>query len=223
VIPGGLPTIDPFPVLLTASGTRVKGTPPIDAVTALARVIGMTQEPEPVQAPPHTTGPDGVSVTSTPAPNEATHASPQSTPGTSLVTVPPAVATDIAYTVSGGANVAVTVFGLSMTIEQGPVPVQPADQPANDQPGVGFASSVTVLSVEKDAVHVGPQAMPTGWLVTVPLPLTVTARGNIVGRARPKNAVTPYDLPGASSIGQQPSNPSNSEPGSGVAVSVTGW
>ena len=172
---------------------------------------------------PTTTGPaDGVSVTSTPAPNAATHASPHSTPGTSLVTDPPAVATDRAYTVSGGANVAVTVFGLSMTIEHAPVPVQPTVQPANDQPGVGVAPSVTVLSVEKDAVHVRPQATPPGWLVTVPLPMTVTASGNAVGRRRVKTAVTPYVFPGSSWIGQQPSKPSNSEPGSGTPVSVKG-
>ncbi len=86
-------TIEPFPVTLTASGLCVGCTPPMAAVTERARVTGTTQAPLPVQAPPQVTGPDAVNVTGTPAPNEATQAAPQTIPGTSLVTVPPAAAT----------------------------------------------------------------------------------------------------------------------------------
>ena len=83
----------PFPVTLTASGFCVGWTPPIAAVTERARVTGTTHVPLPVQAPPQLTGPDAASVTETPAPKEATQAPPQTIPGTSLVTVPPAAAT----------------------------------------------------------------------------------------------------------------------------------
>ena len=89
-------TIVPFPVTLTASGLCVGWTPPMAAVTERARVTGTTQAPLPVQAPPQFTGPDAVNVTGTPAPNEATQAAPQTIPGTSLVTVPPAAATTTA-------------------------------------------------------------------------------------------------------------------------------
>ena len=92
-ITAGELTIEPFPVTLTASGRCVGCTPPIVAVTERARVTGTTHAPPPVQAPPQVTGPDAVSVTGTPAPKEATQASPQTIPGTSLVTVPPAAAT----------------------------------------------------------------------------------------------------------------------------------
>jgi hypothetical protein len=85
-------------------------------------------------------------VTSTPAPNDPTHASPQLIPGMSLATEPPAVPTASWYTVSGGANVAVTERGLFMVTMHVPVPVQAPDQPEKDQPGIGLAVRVTSLS-----------------------------------------------------------------------------
>ena len=75
--------------------------------------------------------------------------------------------------------------------------MQAPDQPANDQPGVGIAMSVTVLSVANCAVQVAPQSIPPGWLVTFPLPLTVTASGNCDGRTRTNVALTSYVLPGS--------------------------
>jgi hypothetical protein len=227
-IPAGELTIDPLPVTLTAIGRRVGWTPPMAAVTARARITGTTQAPLPVHAPPQLTEPDGVRVTFTPAPNEATQASPQAIPGTSLVTVPPPAATATAYTVSGGANVAVTDRGSPILTEHDPVPVQAPVQPANDQPGVGAAISVTVLSVANEAVHVWPQSIPAGWLVTLPLPVTVTASGNCVGRARTNVAVISYVFPGSTGSMVHLSsphgpNPSNADPGSAVALSVTGW
>jgi hypothetical protein len=226
-IPAAGPEIDPFPVTLTASGAREGCVPPIAAVTERARVIGTTQAPVPVHAPPHATGPDAVSVTSTPAPKDATQASPQTMPGTSLVTDPPPAATAKANTVSGGAKVAVTARGSSILTEHPPVPVHAPVQPVNDQPGVGDADSVTVLSVANIAEHVAPQLMPAGWLVTVPLPLSVTASGNCVGRVRTNVALTSYVLPG--SIGSivhlsspHEPKPSNAEPGSALANNVTG-
>jgi hypothetical protein len=148
-------------------------------------------------------------------------------PGTSLVTDPPAAATATAYTVSGGANVAVTARGSAIFTEHWPVPVQAPVQPVKDQPGVGVAVSVTVLSVGNVAEQVGLHVMPAGWLVTVPLPLSVTASGNCVGRDRTKVAFTSYVLPGTTGSivhvsSPQRFQPSNAEPGSAFANNVTG-
>jgi hypothetical protein len=220
-------TIEPFPVTLTANGLCVGWMPPMAAVTERARVTGTTHAPLPVHAPPQATGPDAVNVTGTPAPNDATHAAPQTIPGTSLVTVPPPAATTTAKTVSGGANVAVTVRGSAIVTEHDPVPVQAPVQPENDQPGVGVPVSVTVLSVANCAVQVAPQSIPPGWLVTFPLPLTVTASGNCDGRTRTNVALNSYVSPGSTgSIVQlvpgHLSKPSKAEPGLADAVSVTG-
>jgi hypothetical protein len=168
-MPGGLLVIVPFPVKLTATGTRERRPPAIAAVTDRARDIDTTHAPLPEQAPPQTTGfALGVRVTATPAPYDPTHASPQTIPGTSLVTEPPTAATASEYTVSGGANVAVTERGLLMITVHCPVPEHAPPQPANVQPGVGVADSATLLSVAKEREHVGPQSMPPGVLVTRP-------------------------------------------------------
>ena len=110
---------------------------------------------------------------------------------------------------------------------QEPAPEHAPDQPENFQPGVGIATSVTVLSVANCAVQVAPQSIPPGWLVTFPLPLTVTASGNCAGRTRTNVALTWYVNPGSrGSIVQlvpgHLSKPSKAEPGSALAVRVTG-
>lgn len=67
-------------------------------------------------------------------------------------------------------NVAVTdAFALSDTLHV-PVPLQPPDQPENDEPAAGVAVSVTAVPVAKFAVHVLPQLIPDGLLLIVPLP-----------------------------------------------------
>ncbi len=140
LMPAGLLVTVPFPDTPTAIGDCVTGAPPNAAVTARGRVIGTTQAPAPLHAPAQVTGwLAGVSVTSTPAPNAATHAGPQSMPGTSEPTEPPAVATASAYTVSGGANVAVTEWGAPIVTVHAPVPEHASPQPPNVHPGVGMA------------------------------------------------------------------------------------
>jgi len=51
------------------------------------------------------------------------------------------------------------------------VPEHPPVHPVKVEPPLGFAVSVTDVPVAKLALHVSPQLMPGGALVTVPVPL----------------------------------------------------
>jgi len=52
-----------------------------------------------------------------------------------------------------------------------PVPLHAPDHPANVDPLLGFAASVMAVPAVKLALHVWPQLMPAGVLLTVPDPL----------------------------------------------------
>ena len=54
---------------------------------------------------------------------------------------------------------------------QAPVPVQAPDQPANVELAFGVAVSVTMVPLVKLALHVAPQSIPAGLLITVPAPV----------------------------------------------------
>jgi hypothetical protein len=67
-------------------------------------------------------------------------------------------------------NVAVTealTVGVKVHV---PIPLQAPDQPANVEPVLGVAVSVTDVPLAKLALQVGPQLMPDGLLVIVPVP-----------------------------------------------------
>jgi hypothetical protein len=53
---------------------------------------------------------------------------------------------------------------------QGAVPEQAPVHPAKVESALGFAFNVTDVPVAKLALHVSPQLMPAGALVTVPVP-----------------------------------------------------
>jgi len=123
-------------------------------------------------------------------------------------------------------KVAVTVVAALKVTVQAPVPEQPPPlQPPKVEPAAGAAVSVTAVPLGKLATHVAPQVMPTGELVTVPLPvpalLTVSAK---LGRL--KVAVT---VVAAESVTTQapvpvqppPLQPPKVEPAAGAAVSIT--
>ena len=76
-------------------------------------------------------------------------------------------------TVRSAANVAVTVLLPSIvTWQVVDVPEQtPPDQPVKVKPGSGVAVRVTLVPLAKDELQVGPQLIPLGAEVTVPLPL----------------------------------------------------
>ena len=72
-------------------------------------------------------------------------------------------------------NVAVTdELAVRFTVHV-PVPVQAPDQPANVEPEVAAAVSVTCVPLAKLALQVAPQLIPEGLLVTVPAPVPASA------------------------------------------------
>ena len=68
-------------------------------------------------------------------------------------------------------KVGVTVALAFRVTLQGPVPVQRPDQPANVEPGLAVAVSVTAVPLGRSAVQVVVQLTPEGLLVTVPDPV----------------------------------------------------
>jgi hypothetical protein len=71
-------------------------------------------------------------------------------------------------------NVAVTDELAVRVTAHVPVPLQAPDQPANVEPVLGVAVSVTGVPLAKLALHVCPQLMPDGLLVIVPVPVLCT-------------------------------------------------
>src|SRR5882762_4286523 len=105
-------------------------------------------------------------------------------------------------------------------------PEQSPDQPANTEPAVGAAVSVTGVLDAKLAAQVAPQLMPTGALVTVPVPppWTITVSVNITGS---KVAMTVVAETGVTihvpvPVQPPPDQPAKVEPAAAVAVRITG-
>jgi len=124
-----------------------------------------------------------------------------------------------------GKKVAVTDWAALIVTTQIPVPLHTAPlQPLNTDPLAGVAVSVTDVPLANDALHVAPQLIPTGLLVTVPLPLPVfvTVRVyNCVKLAFTACAafIVTKQLPVP--LHPAPLQPLNTDPLAGVAVSVT--
>lgn len=68
-------------------------------------------------------------------------------------------------------KVAVTEAAAVRVTAHVPLPLQAPDHPANVEPELGTAVSVTEVPLAKLALHVVPQLMPVGLLVTVPVPV----------------------------------------------------
>ena len=122
-------------------------------MTVVAAVIVTTQLPTPVQPPPDqpakvALGPAAAaSMIIEPWSNSSVQSAPQLMPAGLDVTVP--VPVPFFATVSGywlSVKVAVTICAELSVIVQTPVPVQPPpDQPANVEPTVATAVSVTIV------------------------------------------------------------------------------
>jgi hypothetical protein len=68
-------------------------------------------------------------------------------------------------------NVAVTCWlALSVNVQDGLLPLQPPVHPVNDEFAAAVSVSVTCVPLVKAALHVVPQLMPAGLLLTVPPP-----------------------------------------------------
>jgi hypothetical protein len=79
-------------------------------------------------------------------------------------------------------KVAVTAVAVERDREQVPVPEHPPPlQPEKVEPGSGLAERVTLLPKGKLLEHVGPQSIPAGALVTVPLPVPILLTVRLTG------------------------------------------
>ncbi len=128
---------------------------------------------------------------------------------------------------SGGANVAVTVRGSAIVTEHEPVPVHAPVQPENDQPGVGVAVSVTVLSVANCAVQVRAAVDPARLARNLAAPVDGDRERELRRAHADERRVDLVRLPGLDRVDRarvppQRFQPSKAEPGLAVALSVTG-
>ena len=204
------------------------------ALTDFAASMVTLQAPVPLQAPlqPANVEPESgaaVKLTTVPLAKLAEHVVPQEIPEGVLVTVPvpaPLLATVRVKGPGFAVKFALTDFAASMVTLQAPVPLQAPPQPAKVEPESGVAVKLTTVPLAKLAEHVGPQEIPEGVLVTVPVPAPLLATVRVKGPGfAVKFALTDF---AASMVTlqapvplQEPLHPANVEPESGVAVKFT--
>src|SRR5207249_5008559 len=202
------------------------------AVTVVAALRVTVQAPGPEQPPPlqplkvEPAAGAAVSVTAVPLVKLAAQVAPQVMPAGLLVTVPAPVPALETVSVKVGVKVAVTVVAAETVTTHDPVPEQPPPlQPLKVAPTAGVAVSVTAVPLAKLAVHVTPQLIPTGALVTVPLPvpalLTVSAKLGRLKAAVTDVAAETVTVHAPVPVHPPPLQPLKIEPAAGAAVSVT--
>jgi hypothetical protein len=182
-MPAGELVTVPIPVTPTLS---VLGGAEADenvAETLCAAFIVTVQLPVPLHAPPQPAKLDpaaGVAVrlTCVPAAKLAPHVVPQLIPAGALVTVPLPARPTVNVKEDGGfcENVAETLRTASIITVQLPVPLHAPPQPVKLDPAAGVAVRLTEVPGGKLALHVAPQLIPPGELVTVPFPVSLTVR-----------------------------------------------
>jgi len=198
-------------------------------VTVAAADIVTVQGPVPVQPPPlqpaKTELALGVaaSATTVPLAKLAVQAAPQLMSPGMPVTVP--VPSPLRPTVSEkiGVKVAVTVVAAETVTVQGPVPVQPPPlQPMKTELVPGVAVSATAVPLAKLAVQLAPQLISPGMLVTVPLPLGLTASVKVGAKvAVTVVAAETVTVQRPVPVQPPPLQPMKTELALGVAVSTT--
>src|SRR5262245_53722012 len=102
-------------------------------------------------------------------------------PVTLPVPVPPTV-TFSGNSVGGALKFALTVTSPSITTLQAPVPLQPPAQPANVEPPVAVAVSVTVAPGAYSSLQSPGQSMPSPVTRPVPVPGRLTLRRTAFAR-----------------------------------------
>lgn len=112
-----------------------------------------------------------------PTPKLALHVGLQLIPAGLLVTVPAPVPAKRTFKTGGAwalSKVAVTcLLALSVTVQATSVPLHPPAHPTNDEPAAAVAVRVTTVPGSKLALHVCPQLIPDGLLLTLPVPVPV--------------------------------------------------
>ena len=220
-------------VVPATSGLLVKvvvGTLKV-AVTVRAAVIVTLQAPVPVQLPPQPANvepvdADAVRVTTVPVVKEVVQAVPQLMPTGELVTVPLPVPDLVTVSAKDDCTkVAVTVVAALSVTTQVLVPVQPPLQPLNVEPVCGDAVRVTTVPIVNEVVHVVPQLMPAGELVTVPTPAPAfdTVRASDVCTKVAVTVVAAFIVTVQVPVPEQPPplQPPKVEPVAAAAVRVT--
>jgi hypothetical protein len=128
----------------------------------------------------------------------------------------------------GGTKVAVTERDEIIVMEQAPVPAQEPDQPMNAAV-LEVAYIETIVPWLYVAEHVGPQSIPAGFDVTVPMPalapalLAESACRKSVKVALTLLAAVTVTVQGVVPMQPLPDHPVNVEPVLGDAVNVTSW
>src|SRR2546425_8145241 len=225
---GALVTVpEPVPAAVTVSanvGAKV-------AVTVVAAESVIVHVPVPEQPPPlqpvkaEPAAGLALRVTTVPLAKLAEQVAPHVIPAGLLVTVPAPVPALETVSANVGAKVAVTVVAAESVTTHVPVPLQPPPlQPVKVEPAAGVALKVTTVPLAKLAVHVAPQVMPTGLLVTVPepvpatVPVSANAGAKVAGTVVAAESVTAHiPVP----LQPPPLQPVKAEPAAGLAVRGT--
>ncbi len=187
----------------------------------------------PLQPPPDQPTKDelaagvSVSVTCVPTLKLALHVGAQVIPPGLLVTVPVPVPAKRTFRTGAPwelSKVAVTcLLALSGTVQVASVPLHPPAHPTKDEPAAAVAVKVTSVPGSKLALHVCPQLMPDGLLLTlpVPVPLRVTAStGESLNVAITEVSLVNVILQTPTPL-HAPNHPAKKELAAGDAVSVT--
>jgi hypothetical protein len=142
-----------------------------------------------------------------------------------LLTVPLPLPVLVTVRVYSDVKLALTACAALIVTTHAPVPLHPAPlHPENADPLAGVAVKVTCVPLTNAALHVAPQLIPAGLLVTVPLPLPVfvTVRVyNCVKLALTACAALIVTTQVPVPLHPAPLHPENTDPLAGTAVNVT--
>jgi hypothetical protein len=232
LIPAGVLVTVPVPVPDTTTVTVFDAEGAKVAAIAVLPLNVTVQAPVPLHAPDHPAKVElaagvAVKVTVVPLAKVALQVAPQLIPAGLLVTAPvpaPAGVTVKVSVITDLLNEAVTeLFALSVTV-QAPTPLQAPDQPAKVEPAAGAAANVTAVPLAKVTLHVAPQLIPAGLLVTAPLPVPARVTVKVVTDLLNEAVTELFALSVTVQVAMPlhvPDHPAKVEPASGVAVSVT--